>query len=189
MRRFLLGTSTPPGREHASTSSWTNTVHSGPLLTLMEATKADEAGDSATALRLYEAGVQALLTTIKREPDEVVQQQMRQKASRSLERAEELKRRISPTKPGGAMSSPAVARVPHVAPSRAPSVVSNRGSAHGGGGAAGSRNPAPLPPRAGIPVNGIARGSASGDVGGARGGGRASVPPPLRWTQGWRRPS
>jgi hypothetical protein len=94
-----------------------------------------------------------------------VQQQMRQNASRCLERAEELKRRISPIKSGGATSSSPP--LPAAAPSRAPWSL-------GGKSTAASRGPAPLPPRPGYPVTGDSRGSGRGEAGGGRGGAASS---------------
>jgi len=137
-------------------------IHERPLRTLTEAAKADEDGNGVLALRLYERGVEALLETIKNEPDAAVQQQMRQNAGRCLERAEELKRNAPARAPPVRQPPP-----PPVAPPAA-----NRSTARGNGRGAGRRGPAPIAPRAGTAV-----GAARGRIGAAAGGAAAASPP------------
>lgn len=101
--RRLSSSSSPSGAggscSPGASSSGSPSKHAVPLRTLNEAAKADEAGEAALALALYESGVSSLLATIRTEPDEGVASQMRQNAWRCLERAEELKRKVSPLKP------------------------------------------------------------------------------------------
>ncbi|KAL3906168.1 MAG: hypothetical protein SGPRY_010654, partial [Prymnesium sp.] len=131
---------------------------------LSQAERHEQAREYAPALRLYEAGVAALLESIKGERDESVKQAMRAQAASCLNKAEALKMMLHPS------SSPS----PHLPPSSAHNAyLPPKRKSHA---------PLPLPPRAGpTPSKPTHRGAggeggrSGGDGGsGGSGGGEAS---------------